>query len=76
MAKLPLTNAEKRYFDEMKKMEQEKLPFTHGGMCTRLEYRSTARSFQLMTALIAKGWVQHGTRLAVVECPVTIARAA
>ena len=70
----PLTAPERRYLSALKRMERDFELFTHRGICDVLGFRSVARSFQLMTALIEKGHVQAGARLALVEVPVTTAK--
>lgn len=68
------TKVERKYLQELRRMERRNENFAHKLIGERLGI-STSTSFETMTRLISKGLVDpHGMRLAVVPLPVVTSK--
>lgn len=72
----PLTEPEKAFLAAMRQMARAKEPFTYRRICEIVGWKGVQMAWQTAESLAAKGRIAKGKRLAMVECPVEVRRAA
>lgn len=71
----PLTPRQQQYLDAVRELEVAQQPFSYAAVGARIGLRSVGTSWQYRDALVAKGYLVDGERLAPVKCPVTTEKA-
>lgn len=71
-----LTEPEKLCLKVLREMARRKEPFSYERVCQLAGWKSTNMAWETCSKLEARGLVARGKRLAIIECPVEVPRAA
>lgn len=71
-----LSESEKLCLKLLRQMAKRKEPFSYRRLADLAQWKSTNMAWETCDKLEARGLITTGTRLAFIECPVEVSRAA
>lgn len=71
-----LTDSEKLFLKALRTLAKRQQPATYRAIADEAGWKSVNMAWEMRTSLITKGLIVMGKRLALVECPVEVSKAA